>query len=163
MESSAIAAVRDIFVIVAAGVLAALGITVLVLVIKLFKPLQETVQNAAVSSRNLRKVSGDLAAISEETAGNLAQASRNAVTISENLKESSEELPETIRTAREAAAKVTETASSVNAIAHTIGRFTSLGVSGGSATSGAGPLLRILRNVFGGGRRSDDSGVQQGA
>ena len=62
MESSTIATVRDIFVIVAAGVLAAAGITAIVLVIKLFKPLREIVENTAVSSRNLRKLSGELAA-----------------------------------------------------------------------------------------------------
>lgn len=163
MESSAIAAVRDIFVIVAASVLAAAGITAIVLVAKLFRPLRETMENTAVASRNLRKVSENLAAVSEETAANAAQTARNAAVVSERLKEGSEELPETIRTAREAAANVAETASSVTAIARTVGRFTSLGMSGGGTASGTGPLLRILRNVFGGSRRSDDGGFQSGA
>ena len=166
MESSTIATVRDIFVIVAAGVLAAAGITAIVLVIKLFKPLREIVENTAVSSRNLRKLSGDLTAVSEETAGNVAQTSRNAVTISENLKESSEELPEAVRNARDAAGKVAEAASQVGTIAGTVSRFSSLGVSGGSGSSsgsGVGTLLRMLRTMFGGGRRGDDSGAQQGA
>lgn len=161
MESSAIAAVRDIFVIVAAGVLAAAGITVIFLVIKLFRPLRETADNAAVSSRNLRKVSGDLAAISEETAGNVVQTSRNAVMISENLKEGSGDLSETMRTARDAAGNVADAAEKIGTIASTLGRITSLGV-GGSA-SGAGSLVRILRNVLGGGRRGDGTGAKQGA
>ena len=164
MESSAIAAIRDIFVIVAAGVLAAVGITAVVLVIKLFRPLHETVENAVVSSRNLRKVSGDLAAISEETAGNLAQTARNAAVVSENLKEGSEDLSETVQTAREAARNVAEAASAVGGIAETVSRFSSLGLTGGGSSSGSGvgTILRLLRTVFGGGRRGDDSGVQQG-
>ena len=165
MESSAIAAVRDIFVIVAAGVLAAVGITAIVVVIKLFRPLQETAENVAVSSRNLRRVSGDFAAISEETAGNLAQTARNAAVASENLKEGSENLSETVKTAREAANNVAEVASKVGTIADTVSRFSSLGVSGGGSSSGSGvgTLLRMLRTMFGGGRRGDDGGVQQGA
>ena len=165
MESSTIAIVRDIFLIVACGVLAAAGITAIVLVIKLFGPLRETVENAAVSSRNLRKVSGDLAAISGETAGNLAQTARNAAVVSENLKEGSDDLPETVRTVQEAARNVAEAASQVGTIAGTVSRFSSLGVSGGSGSSsgsGVGTLLRMLRTVFGGGRRADDGGAQQG-
>ncbi len=165
MESSAIAAIRDIFVIVAAGVLAAIGITAIVLVIRLFRPLHETVENAVVSSRNLRKVSGDLAAISEETARNLAQTARNAAVVSENLKEGSEDLSETVQSAREAAKNVAEAASAVGNIAETVSRFSSLGLTGGGSSSGSGvgTILRLLRTVFGGGRRGDDSGVQQGA
>lgn len=162
MESSTLAAVRDIFVIVASGVLAAVGVAVIVLVVRLFRPLQETVENAVVASRNLRKLSGDVAAVSEETAGNVAETSRNAVTITENLKESSGDVSETVRSAGDAARNVADAASKVSAIADTVSRVTSMGV-GGSA-SGAGPLFRILRNVFGGGgRRGDGTGAKQGA
>ena len=161
MESSTIAAVRDIFVIVASGVLAVVGLTIIVLVARLFRPLQETVENAAEATRNLRKVSGDVAAISEETAGNVVQTSRNAVTVSENLKESSEDLSETKRTAREAAGNVGEAADKIGTLASTLGRITSLGVGGPAA--GAGSLVRILRNVLGGGRRGDGTGAKQGA
>ena len=163
MESNIVAAVRDIFVIVASGVLGAVGITAIVVVVKLYRPLQETVHNAAATFRTLRQLSGDIAAVSEETAGNVAQTSRNAVTISENLKEGSEDLSETVRTAREAATNVAATASTVGTIAETVSRFSSLGASGGGSASGVGPVLRLLRTLLGGGRRGDDSGVKQGA
>ncbi len=161
METSTLAAVRDIFVIVACGVLAVVGLTVIILVARLFKPLQETVENAVITSRSLRKVSGDIAAVSEETAGNVVQTSRNAATISENLKESGEDVSETVRNARDAAVNVADAAEKIGTLASTLGRITSLGV-GGSA-SGAGSLVRILRNVLGGGRRGDDTGAKQGA
>ena len=165
MESSTLAAVRDIFVIIACGVLSVVGLAAVILLAKLFKPLQETVENAAVTSRNLRKASGDIAAVSEETAGNVLQTSRNAAKISENLKESGEDMSETVRNARDAARNVAETASKVGTIADTVSRFSSLGVSGGgsSSASGVGTLLRMLRTMFGGGRRGDDSEVQMGA
>ena len=158
MESNTIAAVRDIFVIAACGVLAVLGIICIVIVVKLFRPLQETVGNALAVSRNLRKATGDIAAVSEETLANLSQTSRNAAIISENLKEVSEDLTETVRTARDAAKDVSETASKVSTIAETVSRFFSLGVSGSgsSSSSGAGTLLRTLRNVFGGRRPASD-------
>ena len=161
MESSTIAAVRDIFVIIACGVLSVGGLVAVILLAKLFKPLQETVENAVVTSRNLRRVSGDIAAVSEETAGNVVQTSRNAATISENLKESGEDLSETVRNARDAAGNVAEAAEKIGTIASTVERITSLGVGG--PASGAGSLVRILRNVLGGGRRGDGTGAKQGA
>ena len=163
MESNIVAAVRDIFVIVASGVFAAAGITAIVVVVKLYRPLQETVHNAAATSRNFRQLSGDLAAVSEETAGNVAQTSRNAVTISETLKEGSEDLSETVRAAREAATNVAATASTIGTIAKTVNRFSSLGASGVGTASGVGPLLRLLRTAFGGSGRGDNSGGKQGA
>ena len=161
MESNTIAAVRDIFVIVACGVLAAAGLALIVLVVKLFRPLQEISNNTVVAARNLRKVSTDIAAVSEETAGNIAQTSRNAVAISKNLSEGSEGVSETVQSAGDAARSVAEAATKVSTIADTVGRITSLGVGG--PASGAGSLVRILRNVFGGGRRGDGTGAKQGA
>ena len=155
-------AVRDIFIIVAAGAFAALCITAVVLVLKLYRPIRDSVYNVSRATENLGQVSSDFAGVSEETASNIAQTSRNAVTISENLREGSEDLSSTVRTAKEAANNVAAAASTVGTIAETVSRFSSLGVSGGGGTAGVGTLLRLLRTMFGGGRRGDDGGVQQG-
>ena len=165
MESNTIAAVRDIFVMVAAGVLSAVGITAIAIVLKLYRPLRETVHNAAATSRNLRQVSGDFAAVSEETAANISQTSRNALTISENLKEGSSGLSETARTAGEAAKNVAAAANTVGTIAESVSRLSFLGGSGGGSSSGpgVGTMLRLLRTVLGGSsRRGDERGAQQG-
>ena len=162
MDPNITSAVRDIFVIVAAGAFTVLCLIAVFVVVRLYRPLRESAKSASAAADSLRRVTTDLAAVSEETAMNIAQTARNAVTISQNLKEGSEDLNVTVRTATEAASNVAEAASSVGMIADTVMRFSSLGVSGGGTSSGVGTLLRLLRNVFGGGRRSDDGGPQPG-
>ena len=93
MDPNAASAIRDIFVILAAGVFSALCLTIIVLIIKLYRPIRDTVYNSSKTTENLRVITGNLVGVSEETANNIAQASRNAVSISENLKEGNEELP----------------------------------------------------------------------
>lgn len=162
MDPNTTSAIRDIFVMIAAGVFAVLCVVIILVFAKLYRPLRETAHNASRTSANLSRISGDLASISEETANNIAQTSRNAVSVSENLKEGSEELSGVVRTVGETAKSVSSAADNVSSIAETVSRFTTLGVTGGG-TSGVGSMLRLLRNIFGGGRRSDDGGVQQGA
>jgi uncharacterized protein YoxC len=162
MDPNTASAVRDIFIIVAAGTFAALCLTIIFLVFKLYRPILETVTNAAKTSGNLSRITSDVLTISEETTGNIAQVSRNAVAVSENLKTGSEELSDAVQTAGEAAKSVSAAADNVSTLAGTVSRFTTLGVSGGGGSSGVGSMLRLLRGIFGGGRRGD-GGVQQGA
>ncbi len=157
MDPNTTSAIRDIFIIVAAGVFAVLCITITVIVSRLYRPLHDAIRSASRAAANLEKISGDIGAVSEDTAKNIAETSRNAVTISESLKEGSEELSGVVRTAGEAAKSVSEAASNVSSIAETVSRFTSVGVSGGGS-SGVGSMLRLVRNIFGGStRRSEDS------
>ena len=162
MDPNTTSAIRDIFVMLAAGLFAALCLTIIVLVIKLYRPIRDTVYNSAKTTENLRVITGNLAGVSEETADNIAQTSRNAVSISENLKEGSEELPDTARIVGEAAKSVAETASTAAKVADSVSRLASLGLTGG-ASSGVVSLLRLARSMLGGSRRSDDGGVQQEA
>ncbi len=159
MDPDVTSVIRDIFVIVAAGVFALLCLAVLLVFIKLYRPLRETTHNAARATENIGAVAEDLAAVSAETAKNVLETSRNAVAISERLKEGSEDLPSTVRTAREAANKVSDLANSAKGIVDMVTRVGSLGITGGGP-SGVGTLLRIVRGLFGGGRKSDD-GAQQ--
>ena len=156
MDPNVTSTVRDIFVIAAAGAFAVLCLAVVVLVVKLYRPLLDSIQNAAKATENLNRISSHFAVVSEETAGNVAQTSRNAVVITENLKEGSEELTGTVQTAREAAVKISAVASTVGTIAETVSGLSSMGASGsGSSSSGVGSLLRLFRTIVGGGRRSD--------
>jgi hypothetical protein len=155
MDPNTTSAIRDIFVIVAAGVFSLLCLTVVVLVFKLYRPVRDSVHNASGTTENLNRITTEIAAVSGETASNIVQVSRNAVTIIENLKEGSEDLSSTVKTAREAANNVAAAASTVGTIAETVSRFSTLGVSGGGS-AGVGTILRLLRNVFGPSRRSDD-------
>ena len=152
------AAVRDIFVIVAAVAFTTLCLTVVFLVVKLYRPVRDSVHSASTATENISRISGDIAEVSGETASNIAQVSRNAVTISENLKEGSEDLSSTVRTAREAANNVAAAASTAKEIADTVSRVGSLGITGGGA-SGVGSLLRIVRGLFGPTRRAEDGGA----
>ena len=160
MDPDVTSAIRDIFVMVVAGVFSALGLVLIIVIVKLYRPLRDTVHNAAKATEDMSGIAGHVVGVSEETAQNILQTSRNAVEISQGLKEGSEELPGTVRSAGEAAGNVAAAASTVGAIAETISRFSSLGVTGGGP-SGVGGMLRLLRTLFGGGRKSDDSGVQQ--
>ena len=162
MDPNTTSAIRDIFVILAAGALAALCLTIVVLIIKLYRPLRDSVHNGAKTAENLSLITGNLANVSEETASNLLQTSRNAVNITENLQAGSEDLSGAIRTAREAAKSASEAASTAARVAESVSRLTSLGLTGGPAAP-VTSLLRFVRSMFGNSRRGDDSGVQQGA
>ena len=162
MDPNTTSAIRDIFVIVAAGAFSVLCLALVFLIAKLYRPLRDSIHHASDTARNLSVITTNVAAVSEETAANIAQTSRNAVTITESLKEGSDELSGVVRTAGEAATSVSEAASNVSQIAETVSRFTSVGVSGGGS-AGVGSLLRLARTLFGGSRRSDDTGAQRGA
>ena len=160
MDPNTTSAVRDIFIMVAAGAFAALCAAFLVLIFKLYFPLRQTVRDASHTVEHLSRITRDLAAVSGETSGNVVETSRNAVSISANLKETSEGLPGTLQTAEEAAKSVAAAADSVKETVDMVSRLVPLGVAGGGPP-GVAPLLRIFRGLFGGGRRGDDSGVQQ--
>lgn len=163
MDPNTTSAIRDIFVILAAGAVTGLCLTVVLLLVKLYRPLRDAVYNAAKTTENVNSITGNLSSISEETASNIVQTSRNVVTITNNLKEGSEEVPSVVRHADEAAKSASEAAGTVATVADSVSRLTSLGLTGG-ASAPVTSLLRLVRSMFGGGgRRSDDSGVQQGA
>ena len=160
MDPNTTSAIRDIFVIVAAGAFTTVCLTVVFLVVKFYRPIRDSIHNASEATENVSRISADVAGVSGETAANIAQVSRNAVTISENLKESSEDLSSTIHTAREAANNVAAAASTAKDMADTISRVGTLGISAGGG-SGVGTLLRVVRGLFGASRRSEDGGAQQ--
>ena len=163
MDPNTTSAIRDIFVMMAAGVFAVLCLTIVVLLLKLYRPLRDAAHGGAKTAENLSVITGNLAAVSEETANNVAQTARNTVAITENLKESSEDLSGAIKTAREAARSASEAASTAARVAESVSRLTSLGLTGGAAAP-VTSLLRFVRSMFGNSRRSDDGGgVQQGA
>ena len=159
MDPDVTSAIRDIFVMAAAGVFVVLCLALFLVVVKIYRPLRETVSNAEKSTKNIGAITDNLAAVSEETSQNLLLASRNAVVISENLKEGSEDLSTTVRAAREAAGNVAAAASTVKDIADMVSRVGTLGISGGGS-AGVGTLLRIVRGLFGGARRPDDGGAE---
>lgn len=161
MDPNTTSAIRDIFLILAAGAFAILCLTVVVLIIKLYRPLRDAVSHGAKTAENASVITANLSSVSEETANNLAQTSRNAVVITDNLKESSEDLSGAIKSARETAKSASEAASTAARVAESVSRLTSLGLTGG-ASAPVTSLLRFVRSMFGTGRRSDDSGVQQG-
>ena len=161
MNPDTTSVIRDIFVMVAAGAFAVLCLTIVALIIKLYRPLRDAAHNGARTAENLSVITGNLAGVSEEAASNIAQTARNAVEISEKLKEGGEELPGAVRAAGDAAKGVGEAASAVSRIADMVSRLTELGMTGGSSNP-VSSLLRFVRSMFGGNRRSDDSGAQQG-
>jgi methyl-accepting chemotaxis protein len=162
MDPNTTSAIRDIFVMLAAGAFAVLCLTFGVLIIKLYRPLRDAVNNGAKTAESLSLITGNLASVSEETASNIVHTSRNAVSITDNLKEGSEEIPSVVRSAGEAAKSASAAAGTVATVADSVRRLTSLGLTGG-ASAPVGSLLRLVRNMFGSSRRSDDGGVQQGA
>ena len=163
MDPNTTSAIRDIFVMVAAGGFSVLCMVLVFLIARLYGPLRDSIHHVSDTARNLSVITTNVAAVSEETAANIAQTSRNAVTITESLKEGSDELSGVVRTAGEAAKSVSEAASNVSSISETVSRLTSVGVSGESS-AGVGSLLRLARTILGGGRRrSEDSAGQRGA
>ena len=159
MDPNTTSAIRDIFLMVAAGVFSVLCVVIIVLAARLYRPLRDSARFASITAENLSRISGDLASVSEETANNIAETARNAARATENLKEGSEEVPGAVRNVGEAAKNVSSAAEGVSSIADTVSRFATLGVTGGG-TSGVGSMLRLLRSILGGGRRSDDGGAQ---
>ena len=146
MDPSTTSAIRDVFVIVAAGLLAALCLILIAVFFKLYRPIRETILNSSRASENLMRVSTDLASVSEETANNLAKSSSNLAYISEKAREGSEGLSAAIHSVGEAANSVGSAATTATRVTEMISRLIPE-ASGGSA-SGVGALLRLVRNVF---------------
>ena len=164
MDPDTMSVVRDIFIIVAAGALAAMCLAVTAIAIKLYRPLRAAAADSAETARNLNRISGDLAAVSEETAGNIAQTSRNLVDITEKAKDGTEELATVIHSARQASASIAAAAATAARIAEMVSRLVPEAPADGAGVSGLGALLRVVRGLFGGGRRREgDGGRQQGA
>ncbi len=154
MNPDTVSVIRDFFIMVATGAFAALCLTVIVLIVKLYRPLLETMHNASQSTDNLSRVTGDFANVSEETANNVAQTSRNLVSITEKAKDGAEDLPTVVRTAGEAAKSVAEAAGTAAKAVEKVSRLIPEGTAGGASTSGIGPLLRFARSMFGSRRGS---------
>jgi uncharacterized protein YoxC len=163
MDPSVTSLVRDIFVIVAAGLFSVLCLVLIVLILKLYRPLRDTVSNAAKATDSIGRISGDLAAVSQETAGNVAKTVRNTVEISENVKAGTADLPNVVKSVGEAADSLASVSHTASRIVRLVSRDASEADSGKAAPSGVGTLVRLLRTVFGGSRRSDDSGAEQRA
>ena len=65
MDPNTTSAIRDIFVIVGVGVFTALCLVIIVLILKLYRPLRDAAYNASTATGNLSSISGDLASVSE--------------------------------------------------------------------------------------------------
>ena len=159
MVSSTSSLISDIFVIIAAVLVAVLCSILIVALLKFYRPIRESVQNLAKASDDLRKVAGHLANVSEETSENLAQTSRNLVAITEKARDGTEDLTNAIGSVDEAAKSIGATATTATRVAEMIGRLIPQGTGGG--TAGVGGLLRLVRGMFGGRRTSEDSGGEQ--
>lgn len=151
--------IRDISLIAAAGLFAALCLTLIALAVKLYRPLRDTAQNAAKTAENLNQATSDIAAISNETAADLAQTSRNLVIITEKAKDSADEMSAVVHNAGMAAQSIAAAAHTIARIAEMVSQWTRQGTAPGPSSSG-GTLLRFLRSMFVGRRRSD--GGQEG-
>ena len=140
MNPDTTAVIRDIFLIVAAGLLAVLCLVLIVVIAKLYRPL--------------------IAGVSGETAGNIAQTSRNLVDITEKAKEGTEELSTVIHSARQASDSIAAAASTASRIAEMVSRLIPQASADGGGVSSIGSILRLVRGMFGG-RRRDSGGTQQ--
>ena len=154
MDPSTTSVVRDIFLIVAAGLLAALSLVLIVVILKLYRPIRETVSNSRQTTENLSRITTDFSKISQETSENLAQTSRNMVNITEKARESAEELAPAIHAVGEAASGIGSAAATATRVAEMIGRLIPQGT--GAATSGVGSLLRLVRGLFSGPRNESN-------
>ena len=159
MNPDTTSVIRDIFLMLAAGAFTALCVTLIVVVLKLYRPLRETAQNSAKTSENLNHITGDLAAISEETANNIAQTSRNLVDITEKAKRGTEELSIFVHAANQASQSVAAAASTAARVAEIVSGWAQQGTAGGASSSGIGSLLRFVRSLFVGRRGSGNGGV----
>ena len=160
MNPDTTAVIRDIFLIVAAGLLAVLCLVLIVVIAKLYRPLRETIHSSANAAENLSRITGDIAGVSGETAGNIAQTSRNLVDITEKAKEGTEELSTVIHSARQASDSIAAAASTASRIAEMVSRLIPQAPADGGGVSGIGSILRLVRGMFGG-RRRDSGGTQQ--
>lgn len=161
MNPDTTSAIRDIFLMLAAGVFAALCLAIIAVIAKLYRPLRETAHNSARTAENLSRITGDIASVSEETAGNIAQTARNAVEISENLKAVTADLPNVVQSVGEAANSLASVSDTATRITRFVSRFTPDETDSGASSPGVGSLLHLVRGLFGGRRRGDDSGAQQ--
>lgn len=153
MDSNTTSVIRDIFVIVAAGLLGILCLLLISVILKLYRPVKKTVHNSSKTTENLSRVSEDLAGISEETASNLARTSRNLAHITDDAQTRSEELSAAIHSVDEAAKNFSTAAAKV---AELVSYLIPKGAGAGAST-GTGSLLRMLRGLFGN-QRSGDGG-----
>ena len=161
MNPDTTSAIRDIFLMLAAGLFAILCLVLIVVIAKLYRPLRETIHNFSGTAENLSRITGDIASVSEETSGNIAQTSRNAVEVSENLKAGTANLPNVVQSVGEAANSLASVSDTATRITRFVSRFTQDETDSGAPSPGVGSLLHLVRGLFGGRRRGDDSGVQQ--
>ena len=151
MDSSTTSVIRDIVLIVAAGLLAVLCAVLIVAIFRLYRPIMETLHNSRRASDNLSAITGDIRGVSEETSKNLAQTSRNLVSLTEQAREGTEDLADTVSTVKEAAGSIASAATTATRLVEMVGRL--IPESTGAATSGVGTLLRVVRGLFGGKQR----------
>ena len=154
MNPDTTSVIRDIFVMVAAGVFVALGAALFVLILKLYRPLREIFDNAVRASGNLRRITEDFAGVSGETADNIAQTSRNLVELTENAKNGTEEFSGAAHTIRQASDDVAAVTGTAARVAEIVGHIAPPGASAGAVVAGVGPLLRMVRGMLGENRRS---------
>ena len=162
MDPNTSSVIRDVFLIVAAGLLAALCLVLIVVILKLYRPIRDTVSNSRQATENLNRITTDFSGISEETSNNLAQTSRNLVNITDKARETTDELAPAVHSVREAASSIASAATTTTRVADMIGRLIPQG-SGGGGSSGVGPLLRLVRGLFPGPRKEGDRGTGTGA
>ena len=159
MDSSTTSVIRDIFLIVAAGLISALCLLLIVVILKFYRPIRETVHNSSKATEKLDRVAGDVAEVSGETANNLAQTSRNLVAITEKANDGTDELRTAINSVNEAAQGIGSVATSATRVVELVSRLIPQG-SGGGSSSGVGSLLRLVRGLIGT-PRSGDRGTGQ--
>ena len=158
MNPDTTSAIRDIFIIVAAGLLSVLCLLLIAVILKLYRPISETLRNSAKATGNLSRITGDVSEVSQETSSNIAQTSRNAVEISENLKTGTADLPKVVQSVEEASSGIAAVSDTVTRVA----RLASRGSQDEANSSGVGWLFHLVRGIFGGSHRgSGDSGAQQ--
>ena len=162
MDPNTSSVIRDVFLIVAAGLLSALCLVLIVVILKLYRPIRDTVSNSRQTTENLNRITTDFSGISEETSNNLVQTSRNMVNITDKARETTDELAPAVHSVREAASSIASAATTATRVADMIGRLIPQG-SGGGGSSGVGSLLRLVRGLFSGPRKEGDRGTGNGA
>ena len=160
MNPDTTSVIRDIFLILAAGVFIALCLVLIAVILKLYRPLRETARNSAKTSANASRITGDMAAVSEETANNMAQTSRNLVSITEKAKEGTEELSTVVHATNQAAQSIAAAAGTSARVAEMVSRLISQ-ETGAGASSPIGSILRFVRSMFGSRRANSDRSGQQ--
>ena len=159
MDGSTTSVIRDVFLIIAAGLLAALCAILIVAIAKLYRPIRETVHNSRRTTEDLSAIAKDFRQVSQETSENLAQTSRNLVNLTEKTREGTEELAETVASVKEAADSIASAAATATRIAEMVGCLIPEGT--GAGTSGVGTLLRVVRGLLGGRQREGGGAAEQ--